>query len=608
MKNSFLLIAARVAALSLLWVASVWGQVDLVSQKLGARTWTDNKGQKIQAGLESADDTSVTLRLPNGKTTKIAVAQLSADDQKYVANWLKNNAVPEGFGKVDQTIVITAEKGNLRYDKARFTVFPEKNVRVILRNIDDMPHNIVICKRGKKSAERVAEEALKLGAEGFNKHWIPEHSSVLFASRMADPHSTATIYFKAPKKVGNYPFVCTLPGHSQIMKGVMEVSRFVNPLSELTFTLYKGGWDKLPDFEKLTPEGTDHVESGKFDLGCTTESENFGLVFNGKLTTTKDGEHLFTVGSDDGTRLLLNGKVVIDHDGIHGMSAKGGKIALKRGVHDIEVQYFEKSGEEALYVGWRPPGAKREQSLSTGSAKTGGGTSGHLLVAEGEARIYRNFIKGAGPRAIGVGYPDGQNLAYDANNMRIAMIWQGDFIDAARHWSGRGQGFQPPAEADAIVGAPGVPFGVVATADQAWPAEFQRADNAQEPPLKGGYIFKGYRLNGEARTPSFRYLFGGLTIEDNPVPVGAAGSPDCGFERTLTVKGKAVANLYFRAAVAPSIEADGKGGYQIGEGAIMTIKAASKPILRTSNGQQELLVPVTLKDGSATITQTILWQ
>lgn len=575
---------------------------------MGARTWTDNQGKKIQAGLESATKSTVTLRLPNGKTTKIDVARLIADDQKYVATWFKNNAMPEGFGKVDQTIVITAEKGNLKYDKARFTVFPEKNVRVILRNTDDMPHNIVICKRGGKSGERAAAEALKLGAEGFNKHWIPEHTSVLFASRMADPHSTATIYFKAPKKEGNYPFVCTLPGHSQIMKGIMEVSRFVNPLSELTFTLYKGGWNKLPDFENLTPEGTDHVESGRFDLGCTKESENFGLVFNGKLTTTAEGDYHFTVGSDDGTRLLIDGRVVIDHDGIHGMVAKKGKVMLKRGVHDIELQYFEKSGEEALYVGWRPPGAKKEQSLSTGSAKTGGGTSGHLLVAEGEARIYRNFIKDAGPRAIGVGYPDGQNLAYDANNMRIALIWQGDFIDAARHWNGRGQGFQGPAEQGAISGCPGVPFGVIASSDQAWPTVFQRADTAQEPPLKGGYVFKGYRLNGEVRTPSFRYLFAGLSIEDNPVPVGATGSPDCGFKRTLTLKGRAPENFFFRAAVAPSIVADGNGGYNIGSEVTMVIEAAAKPVIRTSNGQQELLVPVKPQDGVATITQTISWQ
>ena len=40
------------------------------------------------------------------------------------------------------------------------------------------------------------------------------------------------------------------------------------------------------------------------------------------------------------------------------------------------------------------------------------------LVPSGEPLIYRNFIAGAGPRAIGVGYPEKANLAFDAATMR----------------------------------------------------------------------------------------------------------------------------------------------------------------------------------------------
>ena len=47
------------------------------------------------------------------------------------------------------------------------------------------------------------------------------------------------------------------------------------------------------------------------------------------------------------------------------------------------------------------------------------------LIPTSEAIIYRNFIEGAGTRAIGVGYPEKVNLAFDANELRLAMIWQG---------------------------------------------------------------------------------------------------------------------------------------------------------------------------------------
>ena len=47
------------------------------------------------------------------------------------------------------------------------------------------------------------------------------------------------------------------------------------------------------------------------------------------------------------------------------------------------------------------------------------------LMPTSEAIIYRNFIQGAGSRAIGVGFPEHANLAFDANEIRLAMIWQG---------------------------------------------------------------------------------------------------------------------------------------------------------------------------------------
>src|SRR5262249_14979482 len=66
------------------------------------------------------------------------------------------------------------------------------------------------------------------------------------------------------------------------------------------------------------------------------------------------------------------------------------------------------------------------------------------LVPEREAIIYRNFIEGAGPRAIAVGYPEKAHLAFDANDLRLALVWQGAFMDASRHWTDRGAGFEPP--------------------------------------------------------------------------------------------------------------------------------------------------------------------
>ena len=575
----------------------------------GARTWSHSDGRKVKAGISSATSDSVVLRLPNGVLGKVELTKLSQDDRDHVAAWLKNNAAPQGFGKPERIIEITTLKGQMKYNKPTFSVYPGKKIKLVLLNGDDMHHNLVITKPGKGNDLKVAQEAWKLGAEGFAKSWIPKHPDLLFASQMADPQSTATLYFTAPKKTGKYPYVCTLPGHAQVMRGTMVVTREVNPLSELTFTLFKGSWDKLPDWNKIKPSGTDHVPSGKFDLACTKERDSFGLVFNGKIEVTAGGTHTFTIGSDDGSRLLINRKIVINHDGIHGMSAKSGKVKLEPGSHAIEVQYFEKGGGEELYVGWKPPGAKKELALSKSGRPSGGGSpSGQLLVAGDEARIYRNFIQGAGPRAIGVGYPGGLNLAYNANNMRIAMVWLEDFIDAKRHWNGRGQGYQPPAGQSLVNNAPGVPFAVLETADAAWPQTFLRKDNEQLPLLEGGYFFKGYSLSGAARIPTFRYTFGGLTIEDFPLPRGSSESADASFVRTLKITGKPVNNLYFRAAVANSIDPGANGTFAIGDSLLLSFKSSGKPIIREVGGSKELLVPVEFSNNAASIEQVISWQ
>ena len=572
----------------------------------GARTWSHVDGRKLKAGIIDATDEKVTLRAPNGKKGAIKLKDLSNEDQVYVKKWINNNAKPENFGEPDRVIEITTLKGEMKYNKPVITVYPGKKIKLILRNNDDMHHNLVITKRGKGNDLKVAQEAWKLGADGFAKDWIPNHPDLLYSTKMADPHSSATLYFIAPKKTGKYPYVCTLPGHAQVMRGTMIVSKEMNPLSELTFTSFKGNWKKIPDWNKLEPTGTDHVPSGKFDLSCIKETDSFGLVFRGNIEAPKSGSYTFTLNSDDGSRLLIDQKTVVDNDGIHGALLKSGKINLEKGLHHIEVQYFEARGGEELYVGWRLPGSKKEMALSINKGPSSGNSpSGQLLVAENEARIYRNFIKDAGPRAIGVGYPNGINIAYDANNMRIALIWQGDFIDAKRHWNGRGQGFQPPSGESVITGSPGVPFAVINSPNSPWPKTYLRNDNAQLPPLDEGYFFKGYHLVGQSRVPTFKYNFGKLSVIDEPTP---KSEPEASLIRTLTINGESEDNLYFRAAVGESIEKIEENTFLIDDVSSMNLQSDSKVIIRESEGKKELLVPIQFKNKSATVKQTFSWQ
>ena len=135
------------------------------------------------------------------------------------------------------------------------------------------------------------------------------------------------------------------------------------------------------------------------------------------------------------------------------------------------------------------------------------------VVADREPVVYRNFIQGAGSRAIGVGYPEKLDLAFDANQMRLALLWQGPFIDASRHRTGRGEGYEPPMGYDVVRFAAGAPFAKLDNASAPWPDATGKA---------AGYQFRGYVFDAQ-RHPKFRYQFEGADVEDFFLPVKLAG-------------------------------------------------------------------------------------
>lgn len=75
------------------------------------------------------------------------------------------------------------------------------------------------------------------------------------------------------------------------------------------------------------------------------------------LTVPADGEYVFRLTSDDGSRLSVDGAVVVDHDGLHGEEPKDGAVTLTSGVHELFVEFFEAGYGQRLLLEWQPPGA-----------------------------------------------------------------------------------------------------------------------------------------------------------------------------------------------------------------------------------------------------------
>jgi hypothetical protein len=66
------------------------------------------------------------------------------------------------------------------------------------------------------------------------------------------------------------------------------------------------------------------------------------------VRVARDDVYVFELTSDDGSRLLVDGALVVDNDGLHGPEEKTGDVALAAGWHAIRVEYFNKTGGAAL--------------------------------------------------------------------------------------------------------------------------------------------------------------------------------------------------------------------------------------------------------------------
>jgi azurin len=122
--------------------------------------------------------------------------------------------------RADVTLAVSAIEG-LKFSVTRLDVRPGARVRLTLENASDMPHNLVVVSPGR--ADAVHEASMRLGIDGAAMQYVPRTRDVLFHTRLVDPGKRDTLTFRAPTTPGEYPFLCTFPGHGIVMRGVLRV-------------------------------------------------------------------------------------------------------------------------------------------------------------------------------------------------------------------------------------------------------------------------------------------------------------------------------------------------------------------------------------------------
>jgi hypothetical protein len=117
---------------------------------------------------------------------------------------------------------------------------------------------------------------------------------------------------------------------------------------------------RLPAFEQLSPvaSGVSH-EFSLAEVKLPRE-DNVAVVFEGDLTIATGGAYDFSLASDDGSKLYVDGKPVVDNDGSHGVITAHGGVDLQPGKHVIRVEWFNVGGGAWLGAYYQGPGLPRQ--------------------------------------------------------------------------------------------------------------------------------------------------------------------------------------------------------------------------------------------------------
>ncbi len=187
--------------------------------------------------MEPQSKASVIKAISEGWNYRNKQVKLKPADLAFLKSINPNNSNERLNKLMEAWGVVTAEKlmadvkviriktirEAMKYDLKEFTVKPGQSVEIIIENPDAMQHNMVIAKPGSLEKVGRAGDAMMKEEKGAEKNYVPALAEVLYSTPLINPGQSYRLKFKAPAAVGNYPYVCTFPGHWTLMNGVMKV-------------------------------------------------------------------------------------------------------------------------------------------------------------------------------------------------------------------------------------------------------------------------------------------------------------------------------------------------------------------------------------------------
>lgn len=125
----------------------------------------------------------------------------------------------------------------------------------------------------------------------------------------------------------------------------------------LTYAYAEGTFAAADDVTTAVPTRAGTVPA--VGLRGDERPEQYGVHLSGLVRVPRDALYTFHLTSDDGARLRVDNVLVVDHDGQHGAWEKQGQIALRAGLHAMDLTFFQAGGEAVLHLEISAPGIPR---------------------------------------------------------------------------------------------------------------------------------------------------------------------------------------------------------------------------------------------------------
>jgi azurin len=201
----------------------------------GLRVIPRNAWPKDQAGEAARALVEWAKKIPAGQRTSqeyVEAVQIAGDLAGFLGE-KDAQALRQDLKSLRVAVyVITTVREQMRYDTPRLVVEAGKPFEIILENTDFMPHNLVVVRPGTR--QRIGEASAEMSPDQLDnrgRSYVPGGSrgrDILGATKLLEPGQKEVLRLTAPRQEGSYEYVCTYPGHWEMMWGTLVVTRDVD--------------------------------------------------------------------------------------------------------------------------------------------------------------------------------------------------------------------------------------------------------------------------------------------------------------------------------------------------------------------------------------------